>query len=125
MKNHIVIPTYHSLVRAKSRINTKSIAASQKQMQLAYERGKRAEDLSSWERDYLQKQQKPGCIAVAFNQSCYIFRDESEKDIVCLTIYPLPAWFGKPKSHMYCKKEKVRNPRKFDRANTDFDYVED
>lgn len=82
-------------------------------MQLAYDRGKRAEDFTSWERNYLLGEQKEDdCIAVAYNQHCYIFRKGSSSDIVCITMYPLPNWFGKKKAHYYHKNERVKNMRR-------------
>ncbi len=93
--------TNHSLERAKERRNLKQHAAK-RDIKRAFENGKRAEDFSSWERQYLLKAQK-GCVAVAYNGYCYLF---DEDDARCITLYRLPPWFGQNKRAT--NKERVR-----------------
>lgn len=108
--------TLHCIKRAKERmgINRKS---AHRQIKLAFERGKCAEDFVSWERSYLENQGCENCVAVAYNNYCYIIDSQGN----CVTLYPLPAWFGKKKR--YDGKERVRNPKvyaKFNRWENDF-----
>ena len=107
----MVHTTMHSHKRAKERLHSKSLKKSQRQVMNALERGKRAEDFhTSWERRFLELASRDPCYAVAYNQCCYIF---SEKDI-CITVYKLPAWFGKRKP---CDgKEMIRNAKKYNRV---------
>ena len=94
--------TLHSLERAKSRmgINTKPAI---KQIKHALERGKTFKDFSSWERKYLEKEAYGDCIAIAYNGYCYIFSNDN----TCVTLYPLPSWFGKKKH--FDGKNKIKN----------------
>ena len=59
------------------------------------------------ERSFLEGECKYGNTAIAYNNFCYIFSAEG----VCVTLYPLPVWFGKKKQ--FNGKEKVRNPKKY------------
>ena len=103
--------TRHSHQRAKERLHSKNLRKSQRQVMNALARGKRAEDFrASWERRFLELASRDSCYAVAYNQCCYIF---SDKDI-CVTVYKLPAWFGKRK--LCDGKEVIRNAKKYDRT---------
>ena len=93
MQTQTTIITHHGADRAKERCNLKSIQAAEKNVNLAIQRGKRAEDLTSWERSFLSKEANSECTAIAYNNFCYIFN----ADGICVTIYRLPAWFGKKK----------------------------
>lgn len=59
--------TIHSIERAKDRCNLKNHRTAEKNISLALQRGKRAEDYSSWERDYLSKEAHDNCAAIAYN----------------------------------------------------------
>lgn len=115
MAGETVYLTCHSIERAKLRVRSKSSEYSRKQVQLAYERGLRAEDCTSWERNYMDNQNKgKGCVPVAYNGFCFIFCVYPERnEAVCLTVYPLPPWFGKKKSHYYHKKERIKSPKNY------------
>lgn len=105
MKNHA---TKHSLDRMKDRLDVNKRKA-EKQISDALKRGKPAEAFSSKERSFLAKKACDGCTALAYNGFCYIIN----ADNVCVTLYPLPAWFGKKKH--FDGKEKIRNPKKYDK----------
>lgn len=98
--------TIHSIERAKERIGLNEKKAA-KQIALAWERGKGAKEFRSMERSFLEGECKYGSTAIAYNNFCYIFN----ADGVCVTLYPLPVWFGKKKQ--FNGKEKVRNPKKY------------
>jgi hypothetical protein len=98
--------TIHSIERAKERIGLNEKKAA-KQIALALERGKEAKEFRSMERSFLEGECKYGNTAIAYNNFCYIFSAEG----VCVTLYPLPVWFGKKKQ--FNGKEKVRKPKKY------------
>ena len=93
------------LAAEKARIAAEKKAA--KQIALALERGKAAQEFRSMERSFLEGECKYGNTAIAYNNFCYIFSEDG----VCVTLYPLPIWFGKKKQ--FNGKEKVRNPKKY------------
>lgn len=100
--------TIHSIARAKERAGLNERRAY-KMIDLALERGKTAEDFTSWERDYLLNEGKADTTAIAYNNFCYIVSDEG----FCVTLYPLPAWFGKKKH--FNGKERIRNMKTYAR----------
>ena len=108
------IVTIHGVCRAKDRCNVKNIRSAEKNVALAIQRGKRAEDLTSWEREYLSKEAHDDCTAIAYNNFCYIVNPAG----VCVTLYPLPSWFGKKKH--FDGKERIRNYKKYCRNNSRF-----
>lgn len=108
------IVTVHGARRAKERHNLKNWRSVEKNVQLAIRRGKRAEDCTSWEREFLSTIARDDCTAIAYNNFCYIF----SADGACVTLYPLPVWFGKKKA--FNGKERIRNYRSYCRHNTDF-----
>ena len=108
------IVTLHGVDRAKERCNIKNVRSAEKNVTLAIQRGKRAQDCASWERSYLQKEGYNNCNAIAYNNFCYIVNAEN----VCVTIYPLPTWFGKKKH--FNGKERIRNYKQYCKSNRDF-----
>jgi hypothetical protein len=108
------IVTYHGAQRAKERQNLKNPRSVDKNVRLARARGKRAEDCASWERSFLIQESQDDCTAVAYQDFCYIFNSKG----ACVTLYPLPVWFGKKKA--FHGKERIRNYRRFCRDYTDF-----
>lgn len=89
METHV---TYHSLERLKKRVGMNKKRA-ERQVELAYTRGKRACDCKrSRDRAYLQRKNKVGQFAVAYNGCCWIFSEETK---VCITVYELPKSFDK------------------------------
>lgn len=102
--------TVHCLDRAKERAGFNERKA-EKMIELALKRGKRAQDFSSWEHDYLCAEACDECIAVAYNGYCYIINPEG----FCITLYPLPAWFGKKKH--FNGKERIRDYKKYCKSN--------
>lgn len=97
----------HSINRAMERCNIKNRQSAERSIFLAMEHGKRAEDYTSWERTYLNGIAQDGCTAIAHNGFCYIVSDQE----TCVTVYALPAWFGKKKA--FDGKERIRNRKKY------------
>lgn len=102
--------TAHGLERAKERMGMNKKVAT-RQIQLAWERGKSAENFNSWERDFLSREKFRNRKVVAYNGYCYIFT----LDGYCLTMYPLPEWFGKKKA--YDGKKRIRNYKTYYKNN--------
>ena len=102
--------TVHSIERARERYATNEKTAT-KNIHLALERGKSAEEFSSKERHYLQNCAKGNVTALAYNNFCYIVSEEG----FCVTMYHLPEWFGKKR--FYDGKKEIRNPRAYSRNN--------
>ena len=105
--------TIHSIDRAKERAGINERKA-EKMISLALERGKKSEDFTSWEKDYLQNEAYDGCIAIAFNGYCYIVNNDG----FCVTLYKLPSWFGKKKH--YNGKERIRDYKKYCKGNISY-----
>lgn len=103
--------TLHSLERMKDRCNVKNAKAAERIVRLALERGKSADDFTSWERSYLDAEGRNHCRAIAYKDHCYIVNEEN----ICVTVYRLPAWFGKKKH--FNGKERIRNLKKYCRNN--------
>ena len=101
------IISIHGVDRAKDRCNMKNVRMAERNAVRAMQRGKRAEDYTSWEREYLGKEALGDCMAVAYNDYCYIFNPDG----VCVTMYHLPAWFGKKKR--FDGKERIRNYKRY------------
>ena len=106
-------PTNHAIYRAKERVQINEKKA-ERMFSLALERGKTADDFTSWERNYLKSEEHSEHIAIAYAGFCYIFTYQRE----CITVYPLPTWFGKKKH--YNGKERIRNMKAYSRNH--FDY---
>lgn len=102
--------TLHSLERAKERMGMNEKSAI-KEIERALERGKTAEEFTSWERNYLSKEAKGDCRAMAYNGYCYIFKS----DDTCLTMYRLPVWFGKKKH--FDGKKRIKNFKSYSKNN--------
>lgn len=85
--------TYHSKERANERLSVKNTREFQRRVDLAFTRGKRAEDLNrSLDRKYLANRSTEDREAVAFNGVCYIFDRETA---LCVTVFALPHAFGR------------------------------
>lgn len=100
--------TYHSIERAKERagINKKN---AENHIKRAITRGKTADQFTSWEREYLQGECTDTTIAIAYNNFCFIVSETGK----CVTMYPLPIWFGKKKH--FDGKERIRNMKSYAR----------
>ena len=98
--------TPHALQRAKLR---KGISGKKAEtwIRKGLERGKIYTDFTSWERRYLQKEGKNGCIALAYDGFCFILDTRG----TLLTVYALPDRFGK--KSLYLGKEKLRDGKKY------------
>ena len=98
--------TYHSLRRAYERIGLKAEAA-EKEICRAYAAGLGAEEFNSREKAYLESKGLAGGYAKVYKGFCYIFSEEA----VCITVYPVPAWFGK--RQYFDGKTRIRNPKNY------------
>lgn len=103
--------TVHSIDRTMERCNIKNERTAVKHLNLALQRGKRAGDFSSWERAYLSNEAHDNCSAIAYNNFCYIVNELGR----CVTVHPLPTWFGKRKR--FDGKEKIRDYKKYCKSN--------
>ena len=99
--------TTHSITRAKERCGMKNPQTAARNINLALQRGKCADAFTSRERDYLGSISRDNCTALAYNNFCYIVNEYG----VCVTLYPLPAWFGKKKR--FDGKTKIRDYKQY------------
>ena len=100
--------TYHSIERAKERFSKNEKTAT-KNIRLALERGKKATNFASKEREYLENVAKGDVVALAYNNFCYIVNENG----FCVTMYALPEWFGKKR--FYDRKKPIRNVKAYSR----------
>ena len=107
MNNYIETVSFHSITRAKERTGMKNEKTISKNIALAMQRGKRAKDFTSWERNYLRAEAYDNCTAIAYNNYCYIVSEDG----CCVTMYPLPVWFGRKKR--FDGKERIRNYKQY------------
>lgn len=100
----------HSVERAKERLGYNQKYAVNF-MERAFSRGLTAENCERKnEKRWLAKQAGKGYYAIAYNGSCLIV----SPDRACVTIYPLPVWFGKKKRYDR-NKELIRNHNRYNR----------
>lgn len=111
----VSMATVHSLNRAKDRLSINGKKAD-RMINQAIKKGKRASEFSSWERRFLEEESSNGSEAIAYNNYCYIISENG----FCITMYPLPAWFGKKKR--FDGKEHIRNIKNYAR-NYFCDYI--
>ena len=98
--------TYHSIQRANERTRYNGKTAI-RFIENGIERGKTAEDFTQDERVFLANCGYDNCTAKAYNGYCLIVSEAG----VCVTLYPLPEWFGK-KRH-YDGKTRVRKAKRY------------
>lgn len=98
--------TYHCMERAKERAGLNE-AETIKLIDNAREKGKGAGKFHSKERTYLCNRSSDGKKAIVYNNYCFIFKDNG----ICITMYPVPDWFGK--KQFYKKKKKIRNVKRY------------
>ena len=108
------IVTIHGASRLKERCKVKNSRSAEKNITRAFQRGKHATDCTSWEKAFLMKECHNDCTAIAYNGFCYVFNSNN----VCVTLYPLPSWFGK-KKHFHGKK-RIRKFKKYCKVNTPY-----
>lgn len=117
MVTTISYASIHSLNRAKQRAGLNEKVA-ERQIARAMRDGKCADAFTSWEKSYLEKEGYDDCTAIAYAGYCYIVNSKG----FCVTMYPLPVWFGKKKR--FDGKEKIRNAKtysKYHSNNNDYD----
>lgn len=109
--------TVHSMERIKERAGMKNSEEMARYITSAVTKGKPAEEYTSAERKYLEKvsQKESNRKAVTYDGKCFIFTADKT---ICITMFPLPAWFGKKKH--YDGKTKIRHPYRYIRYNTDY-----
>ena len=110
--------SYHGQKRAKKRFRIGYDRAESK-FEKARLYGKYKEDyvFRSPEYDYLlSKERHKGNQAVAYDGVLYIFDDET-----CITMFTLPAWFGRRKH--YEGKEQVRHVKAYMRHYEDWSEI--
>ncbi len=118
MTTTISYASIHSLTRAKERAGLNERKA-ERQISRAMRDGKPADAFSSWERSYLEKEAYGDCTAIAYSGFCYIVNSNG----FCVTMYPLPAWFGKKKH--FDGKERIRNVKTYAKHHANnYDYYE-
>ena len=98
--------TYHAIQRTKERAGLNKRTGT-RFITNAIKRGRGAEAFGSVEREYLRHESKDGYRAIAYNAFCFIV----SKDNNCVTMYPLPSWFGKKR--YYQGKLKIRDTKKY------------
>lgn len=106
--------TKHSVDKAKERLGVNKRKA-EKRIVDALTRGKTAADFSSWERSFLEQEGRDGCRAIAYNGFCYI----ASPFATCVTLYPLPSWFGRRKH--FDGKEKIWNIKRYNKIHLSAD----
>ena len=94
--------TNHSLQMAHKRLGLNERAA-RCNITLAYERGRHMDAFCGKDFRYLLGKCEAGCEPVVYQSAIYIF----SPDGTCVTLYPLPRWFGEPRH--YDGKRKVRD----------------
>lgn len=107
----MLVTTLHSIDRLKERCNIKNYKAAERDISLAIQRGKHAEQYAPWERTYLSAEAYDNCTAIAYNNFCYIINEFG----MCVTVYNLPAWFGQKKH--FAGKERICDYKKYCKAN--------
>ena len=103
--------TAHGLQRTYERTgyNTET---SRRLIKNALERGRKAKDFPSREREYLMSKANNGTSARVYNSYIFIF----SADDYCITMFTTPRWFSKTQ---YNGKQKVRDPKKNRRMQPD------
>lgn len=105
------ILTSHSISRAKERLhkNKKNACTYIKK---AVERGRTADSFTSLERVYLEHLQEShsGRKTVIYDRNCFIFSPDGS---TCITVFPLPSWFGRKKQ--FDGKKRIRHSKKYSR----------
>lgn len=112
------VATFHSIERAKKRMGINEKKAN-RVITNAVEKGKRVEDLSSWERNYIGHEAKGDVNAIAFNGYCYIVNEDG----FCVTMYKLPKWFDKKKH--YNGKERIRKFKAYSKYCDNVEYEDE
>lgn len=99
--------TVHGQQRAKERLKLNPEQA-ERVATLAWERGKRAEDLRGRDRRYFDGRYEDGCELISYNGYIFVFNLETRR---CVTMFRAPAWFGR--RQQFAGKELIRNPVKY------------
>lgn len=107
--------TIHCLDRAKERFGF-SARRTERFVMNALQNGKKSEDFHTHrEQSWLAHMSQAGCTAIAYNGSCLIVSEQG----VCVTLYELPGWFGKPRRGDE-SNHRIRNAVKYQRMHDSF-----
>ena len=98
--------TWHSIQRANERTRYNGSSAV-RFIENGIQRGRTAENYKQDERKYLESLAYNNCIAKAYNGFCLIISEDGD----CVTLYPLPEWFGKKR--YYDGKKRIRNVKRY------------
>ena len=101
--------TNHSLTRAKERLGL-SRGYAVNFIERGINRGKDSSNFKADEKIWLESRSLHGCNALVYNGACLIVSPAG----ACITIYKLPAWFGRKRQFDH-HKEKVKNAIKYQR----------
>ncbi len=95
--------TRHGIERTRERRHLKKDRRVMKDLRLAIQRGRSAEDFSGLEKSYLANAAKGNSYALAYNGFCYIIGGDDNR---CVTMFALPGWFGKRKKIIHTKETR-------------------
>ena len=110
--------TYHSVERTSERTGLNKKAAV-RMLERAQIKGKKPSEFAKKEREYLQHKEYDGQKVLIYAGYCFVFNSQA----VCVTMFPVPEWFGK---NCFQGKNQIRKPRRYFRRyslNVD-DYAE-
>ena len=98
--------TNHGLTRIMERADCSEKYASHLVFN-ALKNGREADCFCCRERTYLKSKEYDDCHAIVYDGFCFIFNSDNS----CVTMYPLPCWFGK--KVIQVGKKKIRNKKKY------------
>ena len=104
-KGGLKMYTYHSIERTVERAGLNRKAAI-RMIENARTKGKEARDFGKPEREFLEKKTANGRKVLIYAGYCFFFDDQE----VCITMFSVPAWFGKT---MFQGKKQIRKPRRY------------
>ena len=109
--------TLHALQRTNERTGF-NLKTSERFISNAIQRGKGAENFIDRERHYLLQAAEDSKKALVYNSYCFII----SADNICITMFPVPKWFGK--KMQYSCKNKIKRTRNYQR-HKDFYQMEE
>ena len=108
--------TLHAIQRTNERTGF-NLKTSERFISNAIQRGKSSEEFIDRERHYLLQAVKDDRKALVYNSYCFIVSDEN----ICITMFPVPKWFGKKKS-FYNKSKHARKYQLNNNFETEDNY---
>ena len=95
--------TTHSVERVMER-GDRSLKEAIVDINRAWYEGSRGEEFGGREREYLEGRTSDRIYPIVFRRNVYLFDNDGN----CVTMYPVPKWFGRE------LKQKAVKPRKLD-----------